>query len=159
MKKLFETERIRFVEVSEELVPDYLLMVNDPEVNQFLGGTHEAYTAPQETEWVRKKRGEKATVFSMIEKAGGAFIGNIELFNVENGEGELGIAITAKKQNTGYGSEAVPAMIRYGFEKLGLKRIVLRVDPANARAIRVYEKCGFREYRRTDEDIYMELTR
>ncbi len=108
MKSVFETERIRFTEVSEKLVPDYLLMVNDPEVNKFLGGTHEPFTAPQEIEWVRKKRAEKATVFSMIEKAGGDFIGNIELFHIENGEGELGIAITAKKQDQGYGTEAVP---------------------------------------------------
>ena len=29
MKKIFESENISYVEVSEELIPDYLTMVND----------------------------------------------------------------------------------------------------------------------------------
>ena len=74
-------------------------------------------------------------------------------------EAELGIALTAEKQDRGYGTEAVAAIMRYGLERLGLKRIFLRVDPANARAIRVYEKCGFRAYRRTETHISMEFTR
>ena len=49
-------------------------------------------------------------------------------------------------------------MIAYGMEKLGLRRIFLKVYPDNARAIRCYEKCGFREYDRTDEDVFMEIT-
>ncbi|MBQ1870763.1 MAG: GNAT family N-acetyltransferase, partial [Lachnospiraceae bacterium] len=33
----------------------------------------------------------------------------------------------------------------------------LRVFPNNLRAIHVYEKCGFSEYGRTDEDVLMEI--
>ena len=60
MKQIFASERIRFVEVSELLVKDYLVMVNDMErVERFLGGAHEPYTEEQELAWVRKKREEK----------------------------------------------------------------------------------------------------
>ena len=160
MKQIFESERIRFVEVSELLVKDYLVMVNDEEhVERFLGGAHEPYTEEQELAWVRKKLEEKARVWSMLEKAGGAFIGNIELMDRGEDAGELGIAITAAKQDRGYGTEAVSALTAYGRERLGLKRIFLRTDPDNARAIRVYEKCGFREYDRTDGEVCMELSR
>ena len=31
MNTVFESENIRFVEVSEELIPDYLTMINDME--------------------------------------------------------------------------------------------------------------------------------
>ena len=157
MKRIFESENISFVEPSEELAADYLLMVNDTEnVGRFFGYPHEPYTREDEIAWVRKKLAEKAAVFSMIEKKSGEFIGNIEFMNVQSGEGELGIALTASKMNMGYGTEAVTAFVKYGREDLGLERIHLRTAPANARAIRVYEKCGFREYDRTDVHVCME---
>ena len=157
MKQIFESERIRFVEVSELLIDDYLRMVNDDEnVNRFIGTTGMIYTKDKETEWVNRKLKEKAPVFSMLEKDSGEFIGNIELMDVSDHEGELGIAITAEKQEQGYGTEAILALTDYGMKHLGLKRIFLRTRPENLRAIHVYEKCGFLEYDRTKEHVFME---
>ena len=94
----------------------------------------------------------------MLERDGGRFIGNIELMDVTDVQGELGIAVTGARQDLGYGTEAVRAMIRYGTERLGLRRIFLRTDADNARAIHVYRKCGFREYDRTADRVFMEIT-
>ncbi|MBR5410958.1 MAG: GNAT family N-acetyltransferase [Clostridia bacterium] len=160
MKRIFESERIDFVEVSEQLVPDYLVMVNDIEhVDRFLGGKHKAYTAEQEIAWVQKKLAQGDSVFSMIVKKSGRFIGNIELMDPQNGEAELGVAITAEMQDKGFGSEAIPALIDHGFTRMGLDRIRLKTRTFNVRAIHVYEKCGFREYNRDDEHVYMIISR
>ena len=119
-------------------------MVNDYEnVNRFIGGKKKSFTVEQELQWVQEKLEEKALVFSMIDKASGRFIGNIELMDPNDSEGELGIAITAEMQDQGHGTEAVLAMVNYAIDHLGLKRVFLRTNPQNARAIRVYEKCGF----------------
>lgn len=158
MKQLFESDRIRYVEVTEELVPDYLRMVNDLEhVGRFIGRRTEPVSEEKERKWVREKLDEKAVLFSMIEKSSGAFIGNIELMDLRDTEAELGIAITAAKQDLGYGTEAIRAVMVHAFDRLGLKRVFLKVYPDNGRAIRVYEKCGFREYDRTEEDVFMEI--
>ena len=158
MEQLLESENIRFVPVTELLVKDYLAMINDIEnVGRLIGRRAEPVSEEKEIEWVRQKLREKASVFSMLEKKSGEFIGNIELMDVADSAGELGIAITAGKQDQGFGTEAVRALVEYGLERLGLKRIFLKVYPDNARAIRVYEKCGFREYGRTDEDVFMEI--
>ena len=150
MKQILDSERISFVEVSEELADDYLVMVNDHErVNRFIGGDKKTYTQEQEIQWVRKKLEEKATVYSMIDKKSRKYIGNIEFMDLAEDEAELGIAITGEMQ----------ALIRYGMDQLGLKRIFLRTNPANHRARHVYEKCGFREYNRDEEHVYMELLR
>ena len=160
MKQIFASERISFVAVSAVLTADYLVMVNDHEhVGRFIGGQHEPYTEEQEKAWVAMKLEERAPVFSMLEKKSGEFIGNIELMDMHDGEGELGIAITAEKQNMGYGTEAVNALLGYAFDCLGLRRVCLRTRPFNARAIRVYQKCGFREYKRDEGHIYMEITK
>lgn len=159
MTPIFTSERIDFVPVSEDLVPDYLAMINDRErVGRFIGRT-EPITAEQDRRWVQKKLAEKAPVFSMVERATGAFIGNIELMDVADGAGEMGIAITAAMQEQGYGSEAIPAFVRYAMDDLGLSRVYLKAFPFNARAIHVYEKCGFREYDRTEDDVFMEILR
>ena len=160
LKPVFSSENIDFVAVSEELIPDYLVMVNDIErVEKFIGPRHEPYTVEDEIGWVRRKLAEKAVVFSMLERKTGAFIGSIELMDPADGEAELGIAITAAKQDKGYGTEGIRRILEYGFRELGLRRITLHAYTFNTRAIHVYEKCGFRTYERTDEDVSMEITR
>ena len=161
MIQVFESENILFVRPSERLVPDYLAMVNDIEnVRRFIAMDRSAQpiTEQQERQWVQKKLAEGTPVFSMLEKRTGAFIGNIELMDIAEGTGELGIAITVGMQDRGYGSKAIPAMVNYGMDRLGLRRVFLKVYPDNARAIHVYEKCGFRAYDRTDDDVFMEIT-
>ena len=158
---VFESDNIRFVEVSEDLVPDYLALVNDQEnVNRYIGGSiggsSGPYTADKEVRWIRKKLTERAPVFSMIEKSTGEYIGNIEFMDADGAQGELGIAITARKQDRGFGTEAVTAFVKYGLERMRLRRIWLRTRPFNGRARHVYEKCGFREYDRTEDHIFME---
>ena len=160
MKHIFESGRISFVKVSERLVNDYLIMVNDYEnVNRFISGMKTTYTMDQEVQWVQGKLEENAPVFSMLEKKSGRFIGNIEFMDLTDLQGELGIAITADMQNQGFGTEAVFAMTEYGFNQSGLKRIFLRTNPDNSRARHVYEKCGLREYKRDFEHVYMEKLR
>ena len=160
MTTVFTSENIRFVRVSEELVPDYLAMVNDWErVGKLIGSRRDPISEEKERRWVQKKLGEGAALFSMLEKDTGAFIGNIELMDIADRAGELGIAITTAMQDKGYGTEAVSAMVCYGMDTLDLRRVFLKVFPDNARAIRVYEKCGFREYDRTEDDVFMGVTK
>ena len=57
LRQIFESENISFVEVSEELIQDYLGMVNDIEhVDRFIGGWHEPYTEADEVRWVREQQ-------------------------------------------------------------------------------------------------------
>ena len=159
---VLESERMLFVRPSETLIADYILLMNDFEnVGRFIRSGPPAqsarYDETHELAWVRKTREENAQAFSLIEKSSGDFIGNIELMGVTGAQAELGIALTAKKQNAGFGTEAVSALTSYGFGALGLERIFLRTNPKNARAICVYTRCGFREYDRADGHLYMEL--
>ena len=163
MNPFFESKSISFVPLSERLVKDYLILINDFEnVQKYIRRRfvpREPFTEEQELNWVRNKLAESACIFSMLEKGTGDFIGNIELMNLTDSEGELGIAVTADKQNKGFGTQAVAAMVAYGFERLGLKRICLKANPENIRALHVYEKCGFCEIDRTADHVFMEITR
>lgn len=69
--------------------------------------------------------------------------------------GEAGIAIGDKTQwGKGFGTDALRALIGFGFRDLNLHRIMLRVFDDNARAIRSYEKVGFKTEGRLREDEF-----
>ncbi len=153
---VFESERIRFVRLSDLLLKDYLAMVNDMERVGSLIGRTEQISEEQELDWVRLKIEENGPIFSMIEKDTGDFIGNIEYMDAHKTEGELGIAITADKQDKGFGKEAITRFFDYGAGELGLGRVFLKAFRRNKRAIHVYERCGFREYKGYAKELYME---
>ncbi|MBI5928525.1 MAG: GNAT family N-acetyltransferase [Chloroflexi bacterium] len=54
----------------------------------------------------------------------------------------------------GYGSDGLQLLLRYGFNELGLHRIGLNVISNNTRAIRTYEKAGFRYEGAQKEAVY-----
>ena len=160
MNVIFESENIFYVRPSFDLVPDYLEMVNDIDnVARFIGERSEPLTEQQEIDYIKDKMDNNATMFSMLEKGTNKFIGNIEFFNRVFEEAEWGIVITTSMQNKGYGTEALKRSVEYGFNELGLTRIYLGVYVNNPRAIHVYENCGFKEYKRDDVDVFMEITK
>ena len=160
MNIIFESENINYIRPSMDLVPDYLEMVNDIDsVAKFIGDRREPYTEEEERDYIKDKMDNDATMFSMIEKKTGKFIGNIEFFNRTEDEAEWGVVITTGMQNKGYGKESLLRSVEYGFKELGLTRIYLEVFVDNPRAIHVYEQCGFKEYDRNDVDVFMEIKR
>lgn len=59
-------------------------------------------------------------------------------------QGEIGFIVHPDHQGRGYGSEASSAMLRHGFEDMGLHRIVGRCDPRNIASARLMERLGMR---------------
>lgn len=47
-------------------------------------------------------------------------------------------------RDRGLGTEALRTLLRYLFETRGLKRVTIDPEPSNRRAVRAYEKAGFR---------------
>ena len=158
---VFESERISFVRVTEKLVNEYLEMVNDIEVQQFISHKRKVYTYEGEIAWINDKLSSDAPIFSMIEKATRDFIGNIEIMDIHDNIGELGITITVEKQDKHFGQEAIKRIIEYAFNELGLDGLDLNVYKTNPRGIRCYEKVGFVEtgVGKTEEDVHMIINR
>ncbi|WP_421383092.1 GNAT family N-acetyltransferase [Bacillus salacetis] len=83
-----------------------------------------------------------------IQTDDGVHIGWVDIKNIDNlnKHGELGIAIGDKRYwGKGYGLAAMKAMLEYGFTRLGLNKIWLRVEVDNKKAIKSYRTMGFVE--------------
>ena len=82
---IFESENIKYIKLSEDLINEYLTMVNDPEVANKISHNMRTFTYEEEQKWVRTKLEENAICYSMIEKSTGEYIGNVEIMKINNG--------------------------------------------------------------------------
>jgi RimJ/RimL family protein N-acetyltransferase len=88
--------------------------------------------------------------------AGDKLIGFVSFDGINWASGDTFVAIAMGEREyrgRGYGTEAMQLMLRYGFSELNLHRVSLCVFDYNPRAIRSYEKCGFRHEGRMREII------
>lgn len=143
LEVVFESERIKFTKLDESLIDEYLKMVNDPEVACRISHNPRTYTYEEEKLWVNTKLKNNATCYSMIEKVTGKYIGCIEMVSVTGTIGEIGICITRNMQDKHFGTEAMKAMVEYGYNVLKLNAIYLNVFNDNLRARKCYKNAGF----------------
>ena len=125
------------------------LRVWTPELRHMYGGSlvdERRPTIDDRRRWFeRVQRGEEGHCYAI--EADGRYIGyvNIKIKDEANQRASLGIGIDNPSYwGRGYGTEVVRLMLRHAFETLDLHRVSLRVAAYNTRAIRCYEKAGFR---------------
>ena len=76
-------------------------------------------------------------------------MGYISLMKIHdvNRTAELGIFIGDEENlSRGYGSEAIMLLLDYAFNYVNLNNVMLKVFDYNKRAIKAYEKCGFKTF-------------
>jgi len=89
----------------------------------------------------------KEHTYSIIDNDTNELIGNCGFNNIDhiNQTAEVGIFIGNKKYwGKGYGTEALSLLLDYGFKALNLHNVFLKVYSFNERAVKSYEKIGFK---------------
>lgn len=86
------------------------------------------------TEWAVERK-EDAKVLGLIH------LNNIDFFQRS---AEIGYWLQRKSWGQGYAGEAVPALIRFALEDLGLNEIYGICHPGNGASLRVLEKAGMK---------------
>ena len=77
---------------------------------------------------------------------GGKPLGEVLLFGVDAGlkEAELGYLVGAPHRRRGLASGALSLLSSYARNDLGLRRLLLRIDPGNTASTSVARRCGYR---------------
>jgi RimJ/RimL family protein N-acetyltransferase len=86
-------------------------------------------------------------VLAIEDKKTGEFLGTTSLFDISKAfrRAEFGIAIhNPEKHSKGYGTDATKVTLWIAFHVLGLRSVYLYALGHNKRAMRAYEKTGFR---------------
>ena len=83
-------------------------------------------------------------LFAVEPRNGGPLIASIGLFPPSDGYAEAGYWTVADRRGQGYTAEALRVLPAWAFGELGLRRVELLVDPANAGSRAVARSAGFR---------------
>lgn len=132
--------------ISMDDVERYTEWVNDMEMGLFMQFSASIFDLDKERELLQKIM-EDSHSFAIVEKVTNKSIGNCSLMGVSevHRHAKFGIFIGDKTYwNRGIGTEATNLTLDYGFNVLNLRNITLDVYSFNKRAIRCYEKVGFK---------------
>ena len=150
-----ETEtRVYLSPLQDEHIDHYMALSDDPELIATMGwkpfdpDEKERFTQFSRVLTLPNLDGGKAIVFSIINAANNKAIGYTSIKGIGETEAhaEVGIAIMEREyRGQGYGTEVLRHVVDYAFNDLGLNLLGLTVFPSNQRAIRAYEKVGFRK--------------
>ena len=102
---------------------------------------------------------DDTAIFAIRLREGDRLVGTCQLHSIGAPEGEAELQIRIGERDAwgqGAGREAVGLLLGYGFEELGLERIHLHVFATNDRALRLYERCGFRREGMRSEPVFIE---
>jgi len=143
------TPRLTLRWMNQDDAEAHFAVFSDPEVVRYLG--RGPWTDPaQAVEAIGKTLANYASGeglrMGITLRDGGRLIGDASLFHFDdaNRRCEIGYSLARAHWGQGYASEALEALLGYGFETLGLNRVEADIDPLNAGSGRVLEKLGFR---------------
>ena len=147
---IFETKRLRARALTLEDADSCFAIYGNPEVMRYitsdgepvpnvdvvryllLGGMLAPRDDPRFGFWALERREENDMA------------GTVALVEVEGSEGEyeLGWHLAPEYWGKGYANESGQALLRYGFDVVGLDRILALVHPDNERSLRACESLG-----------------
>ncbi len=139
--------------------PTLTTWLNDPEVTRYLL-MHRPLMLLAEEAFLRKmSEDESNIVLGIVVREPEQFIGvtGLNHLDTRNRHVQFGIFVGEKSAwGKGYGTEATRMMIRYAFDTLNLNRVSLHVHEYNERAVRAYQKAGFRMEGRLRQETFRE---
>ena len=152
-----ETQRLRIRRFEPDdwrAVHEY---ASDPEVMAwFVEGP---MTEEQAREFVAENAGDQARAFALVLKEDDQLIGHVFFHPwFAPRTYEIGWVVHPRYHGQGYATEAALALLRYGFESLGLHRVIATCQPENVASDRVMEKIGLRREGHFRKCVYRDET-
>jgi RimJ/RimL family protein N-acetyltransferase len=154
MQRISESDRIYLRETHIDDANFFFRLNNNPEVIKFTGDA--AFTSVSAARSFLsnydhfKKYGMGR--WAVVLKENEQILGWCGLkFHPRENFVDLGFRFFQDQWGKGYATEASILSLKYGFQYLGLKRVIGRADIRNGASIRVLEKLGMTELKKTEE--------
>lgn len=143
-----ETKRLRLREIEEKDAASILEYLSDQEVMKHYG--LEPFQTLKEVfdeiSWYQSTLKQKTGIrWGITLKEEDVVIGSCGFLNIasEHSRSEIGYELHKNYWGKGIASEALDAVIAYGFEQLKLQRIQALIEPPNIASLKLAEKQGF----------------
>ena len=139
-------ERCYLSPIDPDDAPKYVEWLNDPELAVMLQIVVKPVSLAGEREFM-EKISKDPYQFAIVDKKSNKLIGGCGLKDVDlvNRTALMGIFLGNRKYwGKGYGEEATRLLVDFAFSYVNLRSIMLEVFDFNPRAVRCYEKVGFK---------------
>jgi len=153
------TERLILREFREADMDDIHAYGSDPEVCRFMlwgpNTPEDSRDFLDRTLAAQKTRPRDSFNIAVELADQGRLLGSVEVRLVDRSSraGEIGYTFARPAWGQGFTTEAARAMLRHGFERLRLRRIVATCDTRNKGSWRVMEKLGMRREGEFRQDV------
>ncbi|WP_338090760.1 GNAT family protein [Planosporangium thailandense] len=146
------TERLLLRPLTVDDVDALLAYRSRPDVCRYVPFepmTREVIDQRLATAWANTELTDEGQALTLgIQLAGtGDLVGDVVLFwhSREHGGGEIGWVVNPDFGGHGYATEAAHALLRLGFDELGLHRIIARIDERNEPSAKLAQRLGMRQ--------------
>lgn len=145
--KFLQGEKVYLRPVEREDIELYYASLSNEEMVR-MTGLQGFFTKSMLEGYVERISGDKSRAdFIFCSQETDEPLGDVVLNSIDRGNrcSNMRVAMFNQEQfGKGYGSEAIRLLLDYGFGRLNLHRVELEVYAYNERAIRAYEKLGFK---------------
>lgn len=140
-------ERVTLRALEREDLPLIRKWANDPEIRALTGEVTPMSAAAAEAYFARIQQDRDRIWFIIVARETGRAIGECGLLRLFYPWRNTDLSIILGEKDAwgqGYGTEAINLLLDYAFGALALHRVSIGVVGFNERALRFYEKIGFR---------------
>jgi RimJ/RimL family protein N-acetyltransferase len=144
------TPRLRLRTLQQSDADDIFSIYSDPQVMRYWSG--EPITRLEEASAIISRNLDLAAqgnsvIWAVVHAEAEAMVGTCTLFKIDqqNRHAEVGFILNRQWWRQGLMSEAVNAMVAFGFEQMMLNRLEADVDPDNAASLALLKNIGFRK--------------
>lgn len=143
------TERLDLIEINQKHLTDLFKLFNDENVTEFynIKTLTEEKDAQKYLDWFQSRFHDKLGIrWGIALKGKTEIIGTIGFNNyTKDHRASIGYDLQKDYWNNGYITEALKAVIKYGFEKLEINRIEAEVMPGNIYSEKALNRLGFKK--------------
>lgn len=156
--KKLEGDRIYLSPLNIEDAEKYVGWFCDFKTTDGIEKSGNIMTLQAEREWIEKSLKNNELNFAIVNLENNEAIGTCGIvdINYQNRIATVGILIGEERnRSNGYGTEVLRLLLDFGFNYLNLNNIMLTVLSFNERAIKCYEKVGFKEFGRRRQCYFL----
>lgn len=144
---MHRTEKIYLAPISSEDSETLFAWINERELVTFNSSYKPVHKANHNIWFESIIKKPDVIIFGIKRVEDDKLIGSCQLNNLNlisrNAELQIRIASDSDR-GRGFGSDAVQLLLKFAFADLNLNKVYLHVFSTNKRAVKAYEKCGFR---------------
>ena len=144
--------RLRQLQLKD--APLMLEWMHDPDVVRYMHTDFASKTLTDCERFIQAAKNSAENLHYAVVNDEDEYMGTVSLKHIKNRKAEFAITVRACAMGKDYARFAMESIIRKGFSELRLDKIYWCVSPENTRALRFYDKNGYKRSEEAEIDLY-----